>query len=184
VGIHPFTKILLSSSDLILKKLQYHIHVTETAASLRFIYFFYVYDTIAVFRHTRRGHLIPLQMVWATMWLLGIELSTSGRAVSALNRWAISPATTVTASYFKMWLVISHLSYLDWTSALPPPPPTHTPQSCQYNVIQIQISSVYFPQWFPVGLNVEEVSSQSLSSCILHPVSLCWTLSLHRESVF
>jgi hypothetical protein len=31
--------------------------------------------------------------LWATMWLLGIELRTSGRAVrfSALNHWAISP---------------------------------------------------------------------------------------------
>jgi hypothetical protein len=29
---------------------------------------------------------------WATMWLLGIELRISGRAVSALNYWAISPA--------------------------------------------------------------------------------------------
>jgi hypothetical protein len=32
--------------------------------SLRFIYLFYVYEyTVAVFRHTRRGHRIPLQMV-------------------------------------------------------------------------------------------------------------------------
>jgi hypothetical protein len=30
--------------------------------------------------------------LWATMWLLGVELRTSGRAVGALNRWAISPA--------------------------------------------------------------------------------------------
>jgi hypothetical protein len=29
------------------------------------------------------------------MWLLGIELRTSGRAVSALNHWAISPALLV-----------------------------------------------------------------------------------------
>ena len=29
--------------------------------------------------------------LWATMWLLGIELGAFGRAVSALNRWAISP---------------------------------------------------------------------------------------------
>jgi hypothetical protein len=28
----------------------------------------------------------------ATMWLLGFELKTSGRAVSAVNHWAISPA--------------------------------------------------------------------------------------------
>jgi len=30
--------------------------------------------------------------LWATMWLLGIELRTFGGAVSALNCWAISPA--------------------------------------------------------------------------------------------
>jgi len=29
--------------------------------------------------------------LWATMWLLGIELRTFGRAVSAPNHWAISP---------------------------------------------------------------------------------------------
>jgi hypothetical protein len=60
---------------------------------LRFIYLFcvckyihksYVCEyTIAVFRHTRRGHRIPLQMVVSTMWLLGTELRTSGRAASA-----------------------------------------------------------------------------------------------------
>ena len=30
--------------------------------------------------------------LWDTMWVLGIELRTSGRAVSALNYWAISAA--------------------------------------------------------------------------------------------
>jgi hypothetical protein len=30
--------------------------------------------------------------LWAAMWLLGIELRISGRAASALNLWAISPA--------------------------------------------------------------------------------------------
>jgi len=30
--------------------------------------------------------------LWATMWLLGIELRTSGRAVGALNHWVTSPA--------------------------------------------------------------------------------------------
>ena len=30
-------------------------------------------------------------MVWATMWLLGFEFRNSGRAVGALNHWAISP---------------------------------------------------------------------------------------------
>jgi hypothetical protein len=30
--------------------------------------------------------------LWATVWLLGTALRTSGRAASALNHWAISPA--------------------------------------------------------------------------------------------
>jgi hypothetical protein len=30
--------------------------------------------------------------LWATMWLLGFEFKTPGRAVSAFNRWAIFPA--------------------------------------------------------------------------------------------
>jgi hypothetical protein len=38
----------------------------------------------------------------ATMWLLGIELRTSGRAVSALNCWAISPD----------WVLLSFLIFL------------------------------------------------------------------------
>jgi len=51
--------------------------------------YFFIYmstHTVTVFRHTRRGHQNPLQMV------VRIELRTSGKAVSALNRWAISPA--------------------------------------------------------------------------------------------
>jgi hypothetical protein len=40
------------------------------------------------FRHTGSHY----RWLWATTWLLGIELRTSGRTVSALNHWAISPA--------------------------------------------------------------------------------------------
>jgi hypothetical protein len=42
--------------------------------------FFICKYTVAVFRHSRRGHQIPLQMV-----VLGFELRTFGRAVGALN---------------------------------------------------------------------------------------------------
>jgi hypothetical protein len=53
----------------------------------------YVYEYIvAIFRHTRRGHQIPLQM------MLGIELRISGRAASA-----ISPASL--RQVFKAWPV-------------------------------------------------------------------------------
>lgn len=34
--------------------------------------------------------------LWAIMWLLGLELGTSGGAVSAPSRWAISPAPPAT----------------------------------------------------------------------------------------
>ena len=53
---------------------------------LRFIYLFYVYEhTITLFRHTRRGHQIPLQMVASHHVGAGIELRTSGRTVGALT---------------------------------------------------------------------------------------------------
>jgi hypothetical protein len=45
--------------------------------------------TVAIFRYTGRGHQI------STMWLLGFELRTFGRAVSALNHWSISPAPLI-----------------------------------------------------------------------------------------
>jgi hypothetical protein len=51
-----------------------------------FIYLFIIYKyTVAVFRHTKRGHQIALQMVVSHHVVAGIELRTSGRAVSALN---------------------------------------------------------------------------------------------------
>ena len=50
-------------------------------------YLFIVYKyTVAVFRHTRRGHQISLQMVVNHLSLLGFELRTSERAVSALPK--------------------------------------------------------------------------------------------------
>jgi hypothetical protein len=60
---------------------------------LKKIYLFYVCDyTVAVFRHTRREHWIPLQMVVSHHVVARIELRTSGRTVSAPNRCTISPA--------------------------------------------------------------------------------------------
>ena len=57
------------------------------------MYIFYVYEyTVAIFRHTRKGIGFHYRWLWAIMWLLGIELRTCGRAVSAPNHWAISPA--------------------------------------------------------------------------------------------
>ena len=62
----------------------------EEISFLFIIYLFYRCKYIvAIIRHTKRGHRILLQTVVSR---LGIELRTSGRAVSALNHWAISLA--------------------------------------------------------------------------------------------
>jgi hypothetical protein len=45
--------------------------------------------------------------LWATIWLLGFELRTFGRAVSVLTRWAISPAPQI----FIMQFSSKHLHY-------------------------------------------------------------------------
>ena len=56
-------------------------------------YLFCLYEyTVAVFRYTRRGSQISLQMAVRHLWLLEIELRTCGRAASAPNHQAIFPA--------------------------------------------------------------------------------------------
>ena len=45
--------------------------------------------------------------LWATTWLLGIELRTFGRAVSALNCWTDSPVLSL-VSYFYICLFKIH----------------------------------------------------------------------------
>ena len=49
-----------------------------------FIYFMYMNITVAGFRPPEEGIGSHNKWLWATMWLLGIELRTSGRTVSAL----------------------------------------------------------------------------------------------------
>jgi len=48
------------------------------------MYMYFVY-TVAVCRHTSRGHQILLQMVVSHHVVAGNELRTSGRAASVLN---------------------------------------------------------------------------------------------------
>jgi hypothetical protein len=45
--------------------------------------------------HQKRASDAHYRRLWTTMWLLGIELRTCGRAVSALNHWATSPALCI-----------------------------------------------------------------------------------------
>ena len=59
---------------------------------LRFIYFMYM-STLLLSSDTPEDSIRDhYRWLWATIWVLGIELRTSGRVVGALNRWAISPA--------------------------------------------------------------------------------------------
>lgn len=55
---------------------------------------FYLFSVNECFIYTylykRRWHQNPLEMLQATLWLLGVELRASGRAACALNCWAIS----------------------------------------------------------------------------------------------
>jgi hypothetical protein len=64
----------------------------------RFIYLIYM-STLSLSSGTpEEGIRFHDRWLWATMWLLGIELRTSSRATSALNHWAISPTLKLTSS--------------------------------------------------------------------------------------
>ena len=61
--------------------------------------------------------------LWATMWLLGFELRTFGRAVGALNRWAISPPPRYFLFTFQM---MSPFLFPLWKPTIPSPLPLLT----------------------------------------------------------
>ena len=80
---------------------------------LRYIYFTCM-NTLLLFSDTPEEATDPhYRWLWATMWLLGIELRTSGRAVSALNLWAISPALALNCCWsFHFGLLVGRISFL------------------------------------------------------------------------
>ena len=102
------------------------------------------------------------------MWLLGIELMTSGRAVSALNHWAISPAlecplcprlspTCLTVnSYlgFRQKFLCKH-PYSKWPfppqrfciSHLSIPPSVYLPWGCEWGVSLLKSQNFPITQW-------------------------------------
>jgi len=59
------------------------------------IYLLYITTLLLSSDTPEEGIRSHYRWLWATMWLLGIELRTSGRAVGALNHWAISPAPKI-----------------------------------------------------------------------------------------
>ena len=101
-------------SDIHLCKI---IGIKKTWTFLLKTYLFYVCEyTVAVFRHTRRGHQVPLKMVMNYHVVAG---NWTGRAVSALNGWAISPAQLA-----ELWLDLN--LWIEFFDCVPPaftPPP-------------------------------------------------------------
>ena len=71
------------------------------APAQRFIYY-YTY-TVAVFRHNRKERQISLWMVVSHHVVVGFELRTFKRAVSAFTHWAIWPAPLI--SFFRFILL-------------------------------------------------------------------------------
>ena len=89
--IHMVTQHLdrLQSCDITLTTFLYFFF---NSFFLRFI-FIYVSTPSLSSDTPEEGIRFPYWWLWATMWLLGFELKTFGRAVGTLNCWAISPET-------------------------------------------------------------------------------------------
>ena len=76
------------------------------------LFFYFIYVNYLIYLHTlslssdtpEESIGSHYRWLWATISLLGVELRTSGRAVSALNRWAISPAQHVLISFLYICL--------------------------------------------------------------------------------
>jgi hypothetical protein len=117
--------------------------LTSFLFSLRFFFSFPDY-TVAVFRHTRRGLGPHYRCLWVTMWGLGVELRTCGRA---LNRWAISPALRAYVLILRLRDETLPLG-LGWAAETQSPPTSDTTSSNQVPTTSTE-SSLVMP--LPVG---------------------------------
>jgi len=105
-----------------------------------FIYLMYVSTLLLSSDAPEEGIGSHYRCQWATMLLLGIELRTSGRAVSAPNHWAISPPMFM---FFKTTKLSSKISVLFCT-------PTAIPCIFIINLV----SSCLLLQWVEVLIDM------------------------------
>jgi hypothetical protein len=157
--------------------------------------------TVVVSRNTRKRLIFHYRWLWATMWFLGFELRTFGRAVSALTHWAISPAPERVCS----WVSVSRTAF-EWNaennfpeSALPshrvcPGGGTQTPDSNASGPSVALPLNRFWPS-FCVGLcrprdlpravwALDRWMVDGLQlSCILSPRLLCLKQNLSRALV-
>ena len=95
----PVVISLTPLKKLIAEKIQYHLQLiyqkswgNSVKIFLKIYLFIICKYTAAVFRHTRRGHQIPLQMVVSHHVVAGIWTQDHRKISQCLNGWAISPA--------------------------------------------------------------------------------------------
>jgi hypothetical protein len=117
-----------------------------------FIYFIYMSTLLLSSDTLEEGIRTHYRWLWATMWLLGIELRTSGRAVIALHLWAISPAPFPFT--FNILIFISSHSTMSATSPSSHIN-THYNQECVFSII-IAIS-------IPMSITISSTLSLYLS---------------------
>ena len=105
ISFNTLKIIILSLLSLLICLYHTHTTVCMQKSGDHFLFFFqkifYFYSfiyllfmcTLLLSSDTPEGCIRShYRWLWATMWLLGSDLRTSGRVVSALNHWAISPA--------------------------------------------------------------------------------------------
>ena len=89
----------------------FYLFILSILYFLKDFYLFYFYEyTVAVFRHIRREHQIPLEIVVSHHVVAENWTQTSRRASSALNHWAISPAPAI--SIFKSMCSLGSFCWL------------------------------------------------------------------------
>ena len=98
--------------------------------------------------------------LWATMWLLGIELRTFRWAGSTLNHWAISPAL-----YFNFLKDLSLLVFI--VSSIPP-----YLLLFNYYLNILYLFTLYVPIWLQ---NLIQLDSIALGTAGVHSTGYSWS---------
>jgi len=95
-----FLPLLLWAASASSSSLENTVHILTILFFFLKIYFMYECSICMYTCVPEEGIRSHYRWLWATMWLLGIELRTSVRAASSLNRWAISPAPSPNLLFF------------------------------------------------------------------------------------
>ena len=141
-----------------------------------FIYFMYISTTLISSDIPEKGTRSHYRWLWAIMWLLGIELRTSGRAVSALNHWAISLSLLISNFTYPRTLIypdavgkpthpiVFSITVLGWTSV-----------DCSH--VSTEAAGVTAPGWGEQDIRRQHGSPNTLLGVCVTGVPLFWHTS-------